>query len=193
MNDESGALGDEPGVDERSREGDHAGGVTARVCDALGVHDGVALLGVELGESVDPIFGDAVGGGRVDDDGGVVGDEGDSLDGGVIGKAEDGGVGGVEELGALDGVLAIVTGEGDDFDVVPGGEAVSDLESGGARLAVDEDFLLRRGEHGDGSARTGGDAARARETRAAAEGRRRGRAQGGDGHYLTDDRLRDRV
>mmetsp|Transcript_31139 Transcript_31139/g.77502 ORF Transcript_31139/g.77502 Transcript_31139/m.77502 type:complete len:300 (+) Transcript_31139:296-1195(+) len=111
VHNEAGAGSQQPGVDERAGQRDHAGGVAPGVGDALGLHHVVALLGAQLGEPVRPAVGDAERSGRVDDDGVGVGHQRHSLDRGVVGQAQDGGVARVQHGGARHGVLTRVARE----------------------------------------------------------------------------------
>lgn len=113
-----------------------AGGVTAGVGHPFGVPDPLPLAGQQLGEAVDPAGGGAVGGGGVHHPGVLVFDERHRLHGGGVGQAQEHQIGRVQETFALGGVLALVRVNAQQLDVVPGSQALVDLQAGGALLAV---------------------------------------------------------
>ena len=94
------------------------------------------LAGQQLGEAVDPAGGGAVGGGGVHHPGVLVFDERHRLHGGGVWQAQEHQIGRVQETLALGGVLALVRVNAQQLDVVPGSQALVDLQAGGALLAV---------------------------------------------------------
>ena len=112
--------------------------MAAGVGHPLGLDNGLPVLGGELREAVIPAGGRAVGGGGVDDPGVGVVDHGHRLPGGVIRQAEENQVGGVEALFPLRRVLALFLVDEQQLNVLPGGQAVVNLQAGGAFPAVDE-------------------------------------------------------
>ena len=79
-------------------------------------------------------------GGGVDDDRVGVLHERDRLDGSGVGQAEEGDIGRVERLGTSNRVFAQLIGHAEQLDVGSAREPVVDAQTGGARLAVDEDL-----------------------------------------------------
>ena len=129
--------------DARGNEGrdkrDEAARMAAGVGNALGGNDALAQA-AHLGETVGPAGSGAVRGGGVDDDRAGVLHKRDRLDGGGVGQAEEGDVGRVERLGTSGRVFAQLIGHAEQLDVGTAREPVVDAQTGGARLAVDEDL-----------------------------------------------------
>ena len=113
--------------------------MAAGVGDALGSNDALAQA-TYLGEAIGPAGGGAMRGRGVDDDRVGVLHERDRLNGGGVGQAEEGDVGRVERLGTSDRVFAQLKGHAEQFDVGTAREPVVNAQTGGARLAVDEDL-----------------------------------------------------
>ena len=122
-------------------ECDEAGGVAARVGDALRAGDLGALLRVELREPVRPLWVDAVRRARVDEHALAVARQIDRLDGGCVREAEDGGVRGTEGLRSGLRVLPVGLVQRDQLHVAPLRQPVAHLQACGPSLAIDEDLL----------------------------------------------------
>ena len=133
------------GVDQRPQQRDGAGRVAARIGDAVGVEQLLALVLGQLRKAVGPAVGHAIRRRGVDHDRVGIADGGHQFLGRRVGQAQHGDVGRLGDLGALAQVLAVGQRQFEQFDVRPVLEPVEDLQPGGAVLAVDENFGLVRG------------------------------------------------
>ncbi len=137
---------EQAGVDQRTHQGDGAGGVAAGVAHPLRASNGFLLAWRELGKPEHPIGRRAVGGGGVDDARRAplgerdLGDHGGRLAGRVVVQAEDHEVDAGHELALGGRVLAPLGRDAHELDLGHVREALADEQSGGAGLAVDEYF-----------------------------------------------------
>ena len=86
-----------------------------------------ASIGLQLGETIDPVFGRAVRGRGIDDAGTVVGDQRHRFARRIVGQAENDEVGVVDRLAPRPGVLAAIIGQGEDRQVGPASQPVADM------------------------------------------------------------------
>ena len=134
-------------LDQRADQRDGAGRVAAGVGNAWRRRDGRFLRGRQLGEAIDPVRVGAMGGGGIEQLR-RIGAEGRRHRGrvlrGVVGQAEHDEID-FRHQGALGvRVLAQFGRDGTQRDAGEARQAVTDLQAGGAGLAIDEDA-------GDGS------------------------------------------
>ena len=110
---------------------------TPRVGDSLSGLDCAPVLPAELGEAVCPALGGPVRGRGVDNPNLIV-RERDGLFCRRVGEAEKSYVAFIDELSALVGVLALILGDVEDFDLFMRRKTRPELKSGGALGAVYE-------------------------------------------------------
>ena len=130
--------GHDAGVDEGAGEEHEAGRVAAGIADAGRVANSPTLVRVELRQPVDPAIRDAVGGARVEHPDVVAGDEPDCFTRRIVGEAQDHDVGLVEIPAPRLRVLARLLRDLHEGHVLARRDPLPDLESGRARLPVDE-------------------------------------------------------
>ncbi len=129
------------GIGQRPRQGDEARGVATGIADALGRGNGFALALGHFRKAVGPAFGHAVRRRGVNDADVGVFDQTDGLARRVVGQAQDDGVGRIDGGAASIGILALVTVETDQLNIRSGGETITNLQTRGARFAVNENLL----------------------------------------------------
>ena len=120
------------GPDQR----EEACGIAPRICHPGRRSNGLPLSG-QLREAVDPALRRPVGGGAVNHPGLAVFYQAHRFHGGGVRQAEEHQVRRVEKLFPLRRVLALGLVDEEELDVLPGRQAVVNLEAGGALLAVD--------------------------------------------------------
>ena len=127
------------GVDQRPQQQDEGAGMAARIGDALGRADGVALAGCQFRQAEHPARRRAVRGAGIDEAGPGVADQCRGLPCGGVGQAQEGHVGGIQQPRTLGGVLALFRRDAQHFHVAPRGQIFVDAQAGGAFLAIDKD------------------------------------------------------
>ncbi len=141
---------DQPRLHQRRDESKETCGIAAGVADPDRMSH--RLAPGDLGQTIGPAFGNAVGGGGVDHAGPRIADEGHGLPRGIVGQAQDHDIGVVERLGARARVLAPGLVKRDHAKACPSGQPLRDLEPRRARRAVDENAgqgsILRRATMG---------------------------------------------
>ena len=116
--------------------------MAARVCDPLAGRDGSALLFGKLRISVGPVIGSAVCGGCVDHADVRILDQGDSLNGACVRKAEEYDVGVVQEFLTLVQIMTLFFLDPEKGEILSLSDPLVDLESCGAGLSVDINLCL---------------------------------------------------
>mmetsp|Transcript_43481 Transcript_43481/g.114263 ORF Transcript_43481/g.114263 Transcript_43481/m.114263 type:complete len:370 (+) Transcript_43481:294-1403(+) len=134
------------GIDERCSHRNEARGVAARVGDALGRRDALALLRAQLGKPVRPVWVGAMRSARIDQHGPIVVclDERSGLDGRCIRQAQDNGIGRVDGISASISILALVFGQSDEIDITAWAQSVAHLEASRSSFAVDKNTSTHR-------------------------------------------------
>ena len=130
-----GTGGKHPPLHQRPDQGQKAGGVAPRVGHPFGARNLLPLAG-ELRESVHPARGHPVGGGAVDDPGVGICHQLHCLHGGGVRQAQKHDIRRIHQPRPLGVVLPLFLFDQQKLDVLPGGQAVANLEARGALPAV---------------------------------------------------------
>ena len=112
--------------------------MAARVGDALGGADGVALAGRQFRQSKYPTRHRAVCGAGVNQAGVRVGHQRRRFTRGGVGQAQERDIGGVQQARALCGVFAAFGVDAQHFHVAALRQVFMDAQAGGAFLAIDK-------------------------------------------------------
>ena len=126
------------GIDQRAQQQDEGAGMAARVGDALGRAQLVALASAQFGQAESPARQRAVRAAGVDDAGVGVADQRRRFARGVIGQAQKSDVGGVQQTRALGGVFALIGRDAQHLHIGSARQHLVDAKAGGALLSVDE-------------------------------------------------------
>ena len=116
--------------------------MAARIGNPFAFRDGLPLGGAELRKAIGPVVARAVGGRSVDHPDLRIVDQGDSLPGPVVGKAQKDDVRGIEKLPPLLVVVPLVLVDPQKLQILSGTDPVKYLQTGRPALAVDVDLCF---------------------------------------------------
>jgi len=132
---------DQPGLHQRTNEGDGAGRPAARIRHPRRLGDQLALPLGHLGKAEDPAGGHAMRGRGVDQPRAERLGQRRRLAGGVVGQTQDGDIRLGQRLAPRSGVLSALGRDLHQGDVGAILQPLADLQPGGADFAVDEDLV----------------------------------------------------
>ena len=140
MNREMSIRSDESGIDERTQEQNHSGGITARVRHLLGLRNALSLPRHQFRQPVNPTVSHAMCGTGVEDTDRRVGQPSGGFSCGIVGKAKEYDVCVPQRLAARCRVSALLFGKDDDLEIIPTREPVPDPKRRGSGLTVNVKF-----------------------------------------------------
>ena len=131
----------QPGIHQRPHGQNEGRGVAAGVGDTLAVADALALLRVQLGQTIGPGRVHAVGRAGVDDAGGGVVDQRHRFARGRVGQAQEGDIRRVQQPRTLGRILAQRRVDAQHRDIATPAQILVDLQTGRSFLSIYKDLV----------------------------------------------------
>ncbi len=131
--------GEQARIDERPHQQQERRRVATGIGDALRRADRFGLPGCEFGQAVDPAFGDAMRGARIENPHGSIVRPGGGFASRVVRQTQNGDVRCPECRSPRSRILALGLRERREFDIGAALQQLADAQAGGADGAVEED------------------------------------------------------